>query len=205
MKVNIISLDNKKGAELTLNKDIFGLELRKDILQRVVEYQRAKKQAGTHSTLERGQVHGTTKKPFAQKGTGNARQGSLKGPHQRGGGVAHGPRVRSHAYNLTKKFRKLGLKIALSKKVADGKLVILEDINLKVSKTKELSAKLTKLGLTNALIIDSQIDDGFKNAAANIKHIDVLPQIGTNVYSILKRDSLVLTVDALKALEERLA
>jgi large subunit ribosomal protein L4 len=205
MKVNVVSLDNKKGAEVELNDALFGLELRKDVLHRVVEWQRAKRQSGTHKVLERGEVHGTTKKPFAQKGTGNARQGSLKGPHQRGGGNAHGPRVRSHAYSLTKKFRQLGLRTALSLKAAEGKLHIVETASLKEAKTKDLSAKLDKLGLDNALFIDAAVDVNFLKAANNIKHIDILPQIGANVYDILKHDSLVLTVDALKLLEERLA
>ncbi len=205
MKVNVVSLDNKKASDLELNKDIFGVELRKDVLQRVVEWQRAKQQSGLHATKERGDVTGSTRKPFAQKGTGNARQGDKKAPHHRSGGVAHGPRVHSHAHTLTKKFRKLGLKTALSLKVSEGKLQIIDGLKLKDAKTKDLSGKLNKLGLSNALFVDVAVDENFKNAASNIKHIDILPEIGANVYDILKHDNLVLTVDAVKKLEERLA
>ena len=168
--------------------------------------QRARKQSGTHKVKERGEVHGTTKKPFAQKGTGNARQGSLKGPHQRGGGVAHGPRARDHAIKLPKKVRQIGLRSALSLKAAEGKLIILKDAKLKDAKTKILSGHLEKMNICSALLIDGDAVDGnFKSAAANIKNVDVLPQIGANVFDILKHDNLILTVDAVKKLEERLA
>lgn len=206
MKVNVISLDSKKAEDITLNKNVFGLEVRKDVLQRVVEWQRANVQAGTHKTKERGEIQGTTKKPFRQKGTGNARQGSLKGPHQRSGGVAHGPRVRSHSYKLTKKFRQLGLKTALSLKASENKLHILSTTSITDPKTKALAASLSKAGITNALVIDGQqVNEIFAKAARNIKRIDVLPQQGANVYDILNHENLVLTVDAVKQLEERLA
>ena len=205
MKAKIVSLDNKSSSDITLNKDVFGLEVRKDILARVVNWQLAKKQAGTHNTKERGDITGTTKKPFRQKGTGNARQGSLKGPHQRGGGVAHGPEPRSHAYKLPKKIRQLGLKTALSLKLSEGKLQVLDSAKVKSPKTKDLGDKISKLGLSSALFIDgNEVDGNFKKAANNLKGIDILPEKGANVYDILKHDNLVLTVDAVKKLEERL-
>jgi len=206
MKIKTLTLDNKSGKEIELNDSIFAITPRIDIMHRVVEWQRAKRQAGTHSTLERGEVAKTTKKPFRQKGTGNARQGSNAGPHMRGGGVAHGPRVRSHAYSLPKKIKALGLRSALSQKAAEGKLTIIDAATLPAPKTKDLVSKLAGLDLESALFIDGSTPDAnFSKAIRNIKHVDVLPGIGANVLDILKHDALVLTVDAVKQLEERLA
>lgn len=206
MKAMVKTMENKDGGELELSDAIFGLEARKDILQRMVEYQRAKKQAGTHDTKQVSEISGTGKKPFAQKGTGNARQGSLRSAQMRGGATIFGPTPRSHAHGLTKKFRKLALKMALSAKQAEGKLVILESANAKEAKTKDLIKVFGVLGFTNALIIDgSEPNEAFAKSARNIKHIDVLPQQGVNVVDILKHDTLVLTKAAVAALEERLA
>lgn len=206
MKIQIKTLDNKSSGELELSDAIFGLPTRKDILHRCVEWQRAKKQAGTHKTKGESEVSGTGKKPFKQKGTGNARKGSLRSSQDRGGATIFGPVVRSHAYGLTKKFRKLALKTALSAKQAEGKLVVLEEAALKDGKTKSLISNFEKLGFKNALIIDgAEVNESFAKAARNIIHIDVLPSAGANVYDILRHDTLVLTKDAVKALEERLA
>lgn len=206
MKLTVTTLDAKKDAEITLSDAVFGADVRKDILHRVVNWQLAKRQAGTHKTKTRSEVTGTTKKPFKQKGTGSARQGSLKGPHMVGGGKAHGPLARSHGHDLPKKIRQLGMRSALSLKAAEGKLVILKDTKLKDGKTKELKASMQALGLTSALIVDgAAVDVAFKRAASNLIHVDVLPQVGANVYDILRHDVLVLTVDAVKALETRLA
>ncbi len=206
MKANVISFGSKKPADIELNDAVFGAPVRLDVLQRVVEWQRAKKQAGTHKTKERGEVNGTTAKPFKQKGTGRARQGSRYGPHQRGGSTCFGPTVRSHATALTKKFRKLGLKTALSSKAKDGKLLVLDEAKIGQAKTKELSAQLKKHNLTNVLFIDGDaIDGNFVKAAQNIAHVDVLPQGGANVYDILRHEQVVLTQEAVKQLEARLA
>mgnify|MGYP002784430607 CR=1 FL=1 len=206
MKIEVLGWDNKKVGDIELNDSVFGAPLRSDILQRVVEWQRAKKQAGTHNTKIRGEVAGRHKKPFAQKGTGRARQGSLRGPHQRGGAVSHGPRVRSHATSLTKKFRKLGLKTALSAKFSDGNLCVIKDANLKSPKSKDLALSLKNLGvLDSALIIDETINENLGKAVYNIKNVDALPIIGANVFDILKHKKLVLTESAVKKLEERLA
>ncbi len=205
MKVKTISLGKAAAKDIELKDDIFKLPVRADILQRVVEWQRARKQAGTHFTKSRGDIVGGAKKPFRQKGTGNARQGSKRAPHMRGGAVAHGPKNRSHAYDLPKKVRKLGLKTALSAKAADGKLQILDSAKLKAPKTGELAQNLNKLGIASALIIDNEVDENFRKAANNIKNIDILPHVGANVYDILRHDNLILTVDAVKHLEERLA
>lgn len=204
MKTKVIALDGSAAGDVDLKEDIFGCAVRKDILQRMVEYQRAAKQAGTHKTKERGEISGTTKKPYKQKGTGRARQGSLKGPQMVGGGIAHGPRVRSHAHNLTKKFRKLALKTALSAKQADGTLVILKEAAVKDAKTAKLAASFAKLGWSKPLIIDTKLDEGFARAARNIKHVDVLPEVGVNVYDILRHKELVLTKAAVDALQARL-
>lgn len=203
MKSNVITLSGEKKAEIELSEEVFGQELRKDILHRVVEWQRAKKRAGTHKTKIISEVSGTTAKPFRQKGTGNARQGSRRAPHMRGGAVVFGPQVRSHAYSLNKKFRRLGLKIALSQKLAEGKLKIVEDFSVPQGKTKEVISHIKPLGLKSALFIGDN-DGQFALALRNVKFLDVLPQIGANVYDILRHDELVLTVGAVKSLEERL-
>lgn len=206
MKVAIKTIDNKSGGDLELNDSVFGIEVRKDILQRMVEYQRAKKQAGTHDTKQVSEISGTGKKPFNQKGTGNARQGSLRSAQMRGGATIFGPTPRSHAHKLTKKFRSLALKTALSAKQAEGKLVVLDNSDVKSPKTKTLVEAFAKLGFSSALIIDGAVlNEAFAKSARNIKHIDVLPAQGANVYDILQHDMLVLTKDAVAALEERLS
>lgn len=205
MKTAIINLDNKNVGELELDEAIFGLTPRKDILARVVNWQLSKRRAGTHKTKGISDIQGTTKKPYKQKGTGHARQGSLRSPQFRGGAVIFGPVVRSHAYDLQKKVRKLGLKMALSSKVAEGKLAIIDEASVKQPKTKALVGKFGKLGWSSVLIIDGQaVDEGFARAARNIPGVDVLPQQGANVYDILRRDTLVLTKAAVEKLQERL-
>jgi large subunit ribosomal protein L4 len=206
MKCDVITLDKKSAGSIDLPDALFGAEVRKDILHRVVRWQLAKRRAGTHKTKTQSEISGTTKKPFAQKGGGRARQGSLRSPQFRGGATIFGPVVRSHAHSLPKAIRRLGLMSALSSKVKDGKLVIIEDAKMAKAKTKDLLGSFKKLGWTSALIIDGpQIDDAFAKAARNIKGIDVLPSQGANVYDILRRDTLVLTKAAVAKLQERLS
>jgi large subunit ribosomal protein L4 len=206
MKAKFITLDGKAlNEEISLNEAIFGLDLRKDILHRVVNWQLAKRQAGTHKTKLRGEIVGGKKKPFKQKGTGNARQGSKNAPHMRGGGISFGPVVRSHAHSLPKKIRALGLKIALSSKVKSGNIYILRDDASKDIKTSQVAKGFDTLGLKSVLIIGGElINDNFKKAVANLKEVDLLPVQGANVYDILRRKNLILTEDAIKKLEERL-
>ncbi|MBF0169087.1 MAG: 50S ribosomal protein L4 [Alphaproteobacteria bacterium] len=205
MKCDVINLEAAKVGSIDLAEEIFGLPKRPDILARMVRWQLAKRQAGTHATKGISQISGTTKKPFKQKGTGSARQGSMRSPQFRGGAVIFGPQPRSHAFDLPKKVRKLALRAALSAKVADGKLVILDTARLANGKTKELANRFIKLGWNSALIVDGlAVDEGFARAARNIVGIDVLPSQGANVYDILRRDTLVLTKDAVEALEARL-
>lgn len=206
MKLNVITLDNKSTGEIALKEEIFGLPVRKDILHRVVNWQLAKRQAGTHKTKERAEVNRTTAKVYKQKGTGRARHGALSAPQMRGGGTVFGPRVRSHAHALPKKVRKLGLKTALSLKHLEGKLQIVKSLDVNDAKTATIQGYLKNLGWQSALIIDGAIvNENFKKAASNIIKIDVLPAQGANVYDILRRDNLVLTEEALKLLQEKLA
>jgi large subunit ribosomal protein L4 len=206
MKCQVTTLDNEAGGEIELNEAVFGVEVRQDILARVVNWQLAKRRAGTHATKTRSEVQGSTRKMYRQKGTGRARHGSAKAPLFRSGGVAHGPRPRSHAHELPKKVRKLGLKVALSAKAAEGKLVVLDNAKLDGAKTRDAQKKLDSLGLSNALIIDgAELDANFSRAVRNIVGVDVLPQVGTNVHDILRHDHLVLTKDAVEALEARLS
>lgn len=205
MKASVLTLENKAAGDIELADAIFGLPVRVDILHRCVEWQRAKRQAGTHKTKTISEISGTTKKPFKQKGTGHARQGSLRSAQMRGGSTIFGPVVRDHGYSLPKKVRKLGLKIALSAKAKDGTLTVLDAAKLKDMKTATLAKSCAKLGWTNALIIDgAEVDETFALAVRNLKHIDVLPTHGANVYDILRHKQLVLTKDAVKQLEERL-
>jgi large subunit ribosomal protein L4 len=205
MKLDVTSFDKKSAGSIDLQDAVFGAEVRTDILHRVVRWQLAKRQAGTHKAKVISEVSGTTKKPFKQKGTGGARQGSLRAPHMRGGGVIFGPVPRSHAHSLPKKIRVLGLRSALSSKAKDGKLVVIDDFAGKETKTKALASQIKKLGWASALIIDgAEVNESFVRAARNIKGIDVLPSQGANVYDILRRDTLVLTKSAVEKLEERL-
>jgi large subunit ribosomal protein L4 len=179
--------------------------MRKDILSRMVNYQRAKRRAGTHKVKTRGEISGTTAKPFRQKGTGRARQGSVRATQMRGGASVFGPVPRDHAHGLPKKVRRLAMRTALSAKQADGKLIIIDEVKLGDSKTKQLAEKFDKLGLANALIVaGAAVDENFARAAKNIPGIDVLPSQGANVYDILRRDTLVLTREAVETLEARL-
>jgi len=206
MKTDVINLEAGKAGSIDLNDAIFGLEPRADILHRVVRYQLAKRQAGTHKVKTRGESSYSTKKIYRQKGTGGARHGARSAPIFRGGGVYKGPVVRSHAHDLTKKFRALGLKHALSAKAGAGELIIIENAELANGKTKELAAAMSKLGWTKALVIDgAEVNESFARAARNIDGINVLPSMGANVYDILKSNTLVLTKSAVEALEARLS
>ncbi|AYN87255.1 50S ribosomal protein L4 [Commensalibacter melissae] len=203
MDVEIKTFDNGSAGNITLPDEIFGIEPRQDIMARVVHWQLAKRRSGNHKIKGRGEVSGTTKKPYRQKGTGNARQGSLRGPQFRTGGIVHGPVVRDHGYDLPKKVRRLGLISALSQKLAEGKLVVIDEAN-NTAKTSELAAKLKVLGWNSTLIIDANIDENFGRAVRNIASVDILPTIGANVYDILNHDILAITRAAVDGLKERL-
>lgn len=206
MKCPVTTLDNQTAGEVELKDEIFALPVRGDILSRVVQWQLAGRRAGTASTKSRGEVKGSNKKLYRQKGTGRARHGSGRANIFRGGGLAHGPRPRDHGFQLPKKVRRLGLKTALSAKAAEGKLIVLEAATADSAKTKELRQRLEGLGLGSALIVGGdQLDANFSLAARNIAGIDVLPQIGANVHDILRHDHLVLTKEAVEALEARLS
>lgn len=205
MKADAIKLDGGKAGSVDLDDAIFGLEPRADILHRVVRWQRNNAQAGTHKVKTRREVSYSTKKIYRQKGTGGARHGARSAPIFRSGGIYKGPTPRSHGHDLTKKFRKLGLRHALSAKVAAGELVIVDNIDVKDAKTSALAKQLGDRGWKRALIIDgAEVPATFKQAAANIATVDVLPSMGANVYDILKSDTLVLTKAGVEALEARL-
>ncbi len=205
MKLTVRNLDNEEVGDIELAETVFGLPVRRDILARVVNWQLAKRRAGTHKTKGISEIRGTTKKPYKQKGTGRARQGSLRSPQFRGGATIFGPVVRSHAFDLQKKVRKLGLKTALSAKQEEGRLVVIDQANCAEAKTKALRRRLDAFGWGSVLIIDGpEVDEGFARAARNLPRVDVLPQQGANVYDILRRDTLVLTRAAVEHLEARL-
>ena len=205
MKAKVTTLDNKSAGTIELDDAVFGLAARPDILQRVVTWQLAKRRAGTHKVKTVAEISGTGAKPWRQKGTGRSRQGSRRATQWRGGATVFGPVVRSHAFGLPKKVRRLGLRTALSVKQREGKLIVLEAARLKEPKTAMLAKILDELGWSSVLVIDGpELDNNFSQAAANIPGVDVLPQQGVNVYDILRRDTLVLTKAAVEHLGARL-
>ena len=204
MKLDVIKLDGKKAGSVDLDEALFGLEPRADVLHRVVRWQRNNAQAGTHKVKTRREVSYSTKKIYRQKGTGGARHGARSAPIFRGGGIYKGPTPRSHGHELTKKFRKLGLRHALSAKAKAGALVIIDDA-ASDGKTSALAKQVSALGWKRALIIDgTSVNENFLQAARNIEGLDILPTMGANVYDILKRDTLVITKAGIEALEARL-
>ena len=205
MKVDVIDLSSNKISQIDLSENIFATTVRSDIMARVVKWQLAKLRSGNHKVKTRAEVKHTTRKPYKQKGTGRARQGMLSVSQMRGGGVVFGPVVRDHSHKLPKKVRILGLKSAISAKMKAGKLIVINNLSLEQGKTALLRQKLDALGLKSALFIDNKENSvNFAMACSNLVHIDVLPQIGLNVYDILKHDSLVCTEQSVKELTERL-
>ncbi|WP_108661509.1 50S ribosomal protein L4 [Acuticoccus kandeliae] len=205
MDIVVKTLAGEDAGTVSLPDETFGLEPRADLLHRVVRWQLARRQAGTHKSLTRGEINATGKKMYRQKGTGRARHSDKKAPQFRGGSKAHGPKVRDHSHELPKKVRALGLRHALSAKAKGATLIVLENAAVDAVKTKALREQFAALGLSNALIIDADVDANFAKAARNIPMIDVLPVAGLNVYDIMRRDTLVLTRSALDGIEARLA
>ena len=206
MKEKVNNLDNKPLKEIELDKNIFSIDLKEEIIHRMVRYQLSKRRSGNHKTKGISEISGTTKKPFKQKGTGSARQGSKRSPQMRGGAVIFGPQVRSHAHKLPKKIKKLALKMALSKKLKDGKLKIIDELKISKPKTSLFKNKLNNLKIDSALFVDNlDLDKNLILASNNIPKIDILPLAGLNVYDILKRDYLVFSVSAVTGIQERLS
>ncbi|MCB1555919.1 MAG: 50S ribosomal protein L4 [Alphaproteobacteria bacterium] len=205
MKIAVKTLENKAAGEIELPDTIYAVDVRNDLIHRVVHYQLNKRRAGTHKVKQRSEVSGTGKKPWRQKGTGRARAGDLKRPQDRGGATVFGPVVRSHATDLPKKIRALALKMALSSKAKAGKLIVLDEAKAKTHKTKTMAEAIGKFGVDSAVIIGGkEIDVNFACGCANLPRIDVLPSQGANVYDIIRRDTLILTKDAVNDLNERL-
>ncbi len=204
MQIEIKTLANGSAGQVDLPEELFGATPRRDIIARVIHWQLAKRRAGTHKTKGMGEVSGTTKKPYKQKGTGNARQGSLRAPQFRTGGRVHGPVNRSHEYDLPKKVRRLGMISALSLKQADGKLIVLDTLSGGTGKTRDLVKQLSALGWKSALVVDHLVDENFAQASANIVGIRVLPTVGANVHDIVRHDLLVVTTAGLSGLRARL-
>jgi len=205
MQCDVINLNNDTVGTVELDDAVFGADVRRDILARVVNWQLAKRRAGTHKVKGRSEIRGTTKKAFRQKGTGRARRGSMKAPGLRGGGVAFGPTPRDHAHDLPKKVRRLGLRSALSAKQQAGELVVVDAATIAEAKTAVLARQAEALGWTSALVIDGEaVDTNFARAAKNLVGVDVMPSRGANVYDILRRKTLVLTREAVDKLVERL-
>ena len=211
MKVDVINWSKEKVGQLDLNPSVFAAPLRSDILARVIHWQQAKRRAGTHAVKERGDVSGSTRKIYKQKGTGGARHGARKGAQFRGGGIIFGPVVRDHGYSLPKKVRKLGLKVALSSKMAANQLHVIDSLSMDAPKTAHLLKRLNHLDVQSALFIDVKKNDdvnsseNFLKASSNIHTVDFLFEVGANVYDIVRKSTLFLTKDAVAALEARLA
>ncbi|MCY4230348.1 MAG: 50S ribosomal protein L4 [Alphaproteobacteria bacterium] len=206
MQLPVRNWDNHETGSIELADGVFGGTVRRDLLARVVNWQRARKRGGTRKTKERSEIARSKSKIYRQKGTGRARHGAATANVFRGGGVVHGPRVRDHAHKLPKKVRAAGLRAALASKTESGKLIVVEDLALESGRTRDLAQRLRGMSLDSALILGGEtVDENFRQAAANIIGIDVLPRMGANVYDILRRDVLVLTRDAAAHLEERLS
>ncbi|MGC0371829.1 MAG: hypothetical protein DGJ47_000530 [Rickettsiaceae bacterium] len=205
MEAKLVSFENKEVGVVPLTDYIFGLESREDIVKRVIDWQLAKRRSGTHSVKNVGEVSGSTKKPFKQKGTGNARQGNARGVQRRGGGIAHGPQIRSHAIKLQKKVRVLGMRHALSSKLASGELHVIESLSMDKPKTKDFISKLSKFGAGKFFIVDgSEVNENIKRSSSAVENVNVVPAIGANVYDIIKSDRVIITKNGLAMLEERL-
>jgi large subunit ribosomal protein L4 len=205
MKVKLYNIDKKEVGDIALDKSVFSEPKNDAVLKQVLNWQLAKRRAGTQNVKSRSEVVGTTKKPFRQKGTGNARQGSLKGPHQRGGGVANAFSPRDYGYTLNKKIRVKGLKVALSAKLEEGTLFIVDTAEVKTHKTSDLKKRLDKAGLNNSLFVRGSSDnDNFSKAVSNIKGSNAINQIGVNVYDIIRHENVVITKHALEELQKRL-
>jgi large subunit ribosomal protein L4 len=206
MEIAVTTLDRQDAGTMELNPAVFGQAVRSDILHQVVRWQLAKRRQGTHKAKTRGEVNKTTRKMYKQKGTGRARHGAASAPQFRGGGKPFGPKPRDHAIGLPKKVRQLGLRIALSSKLADGKLVVLDQATLDEPKTKRLAERIREFGWSSVLLVDADgLDQNLERAARNLVGVQLLPAIGANVYDILRRDVLALTKAAVQRLEERLA
>jgi large subunit ribosomal protein L4 len=205
MELKVKNWDNAEVDTLEVSDVVFGADVRPDILHRVVNWQLAKRRAGTHKVKERGEVNRTKSKWFRQKGSGRARHGSQNPNIFRGGGVSHGPRVRDHGFSLPKKIRAMGMRCALSAKAQAGQLIVIESAEMSSVRTKDLKAKLDVMGINTALFVSgTMVDENLRRAASNLIGIDVLPQQGANVYDILRRESLVITREAIEHLQERL-
>jgi large subunit ribosomal protein L4 len=205
VKAKVLNLDNKSAGDVELKDDIFGLEPRPDLIQRVVVWQLAKRRAGTHKILTRGEINRTKKKVYKQKGTGQARHGARSAPLFTGGAKAMGPVNHSHEFDLPKKVKALGLRHALSSKAKAGNIVVIDEAKTKEAKTGDLAKRFGKMGVSNVLIVDGEFDKNFHLSARNLSHVSLLPVVGLNVYDIMRSEKLMLTKSALAAIEERFA
>jgi len=205
VKAKVLNLDNKAAGEVDLKDEIYGLEPRPDLIQRVVVWQLAKRRAGTHKVLTRGEINRTKKKVYKQKGTGQARHGARSAPLYVGGAKAMGPVQHSHEFDLPKKVRSLGLRHALSSKARGGNIVVIDEAKSSAIKTADLARRFGEMGVANALVVDGEFDRNFHLSARNLSHVSLLPARGLNVYDIMKSEKLVLTKAAVAAIEERLS
>lgn len=205
MKVELLDLDKKVVGEVAIDDGVFGLETRPDLIKRVIDWQRSRSMSGTHQTKTISDVSGSTRKPFKQKGTGNARQGTIRAPHMRGGGKSHGPVTRSHATKLQKKVRKLGLKHALSDRFSDGAVFMVDSFKMNAPKTADAIKSFKNFGTGRFFVIDgSEVDVNFRKSIDNIPGVQIVPAIGANVYDIINSDFVLISKDGLSSLQERL-
>ena len=207
MKIKVLNLKNKPVGDIDLDSNIFGIRKLPDIIHQYVRYQNAKSRQGSHKTKSRSEVSGRSKKPFSQKGTGNARQGSNKPPNFRGGAVSMGPVNRDHSFNLNKKEKKLALKSALSTKLTNNKIVIIDTFEIKSFKTKELHSDLKEFDYESALFVYSEngLDKNFKMASSKIPKISILNQKGINVKDLITFDKIFIEQKSINELSKRLS
>lgn len=204
MKIDVYNPNREKVGQVELADAVFGAEVKEHLLYSVVRYQRAAARQGTHKVKQRAEVRGGGRKPWRQKGTGRARQGSTRAPHWKGGGVVFGPHVRSHAFKLNKKVRQLALRSALSRRVQENALVVLDGLTFPEIKTRQVADFLKRFELSEALIVAPR-DEVLERSARNLPTVTMLPPEGLNVFDVLRRRTIVLTRAAVDAVTARLA
>ena len=207
MKKPILNLSSDKVGDVDLEMNIFGIKQFPDIIHQYIRYQNAKSRQGSHKTKSRSEVSGRAKKPFSQKGTGNARQGSSKPPHFRGGATSMGPTPRDHSFSLNKKEKKLALKSALSTKLLEDEIIILDKLEAATHKTKDLVSKLNNFDFNSALFVfgDEKINDNFKKASSNIPHISTLSCGGINVKDLITNHKIFIDEKSIDKITKRLS
>ena len=206
MKIELVNIENKKIKDININDNVFCIKTYPDLIHQYIRFQNAKARQGSHKTKSRSEISGRAKKPFSQKGTGNARQGSSKPPHFRGGATSMGPVNRDHSFSLNKKEKKLALKSALSSKLSENNIIFIDNFDIDTHKTKNLNIKLSKFNFKSALFVHSEnnINENFKKASSNLPRVSTLSHKGINVKDLILYEKIFIEEKSLDKISERL-